>query len=67
MLRTAIASTSLGSERHETPEVRVCVRAPPSSAAVICSFVTVFTTSGPVTNMYAVSSTIIVKSVIAGE
>ena len=45
----------------------MCVRAPPSSAAVICSFVTVFTTSGPVTNMYAVSSTIIVKSVIAGE
>eukprot|EP00965_Chrysotila_dentata_P157100 5189863-Pleurochrysis_carterae.AAC.6 len=31
------------------------------------SFVTVLTTSGPVTNMYDEFSTIIVKSVIAGE
>lgn len=37
-----------------------------SSSAVTCSWVTVFTTSGPVTNKYEVSRTIMVKSVMAG-
>jgi hypothetical protein len=41
--------------------------APPSSSAVISSWVTVFTTSGPVTNMYEESFTMKMKSVIAGE
>ena len=41
--------------------------APPSSSAVTSSCVTVFTTSGPVTNMYELSFTMKMKSVIAGE
>ena len=41
--------------------------APPSSSNVTSSPVTVFTTSGPVMNMYEDSSTISTKSVIAGE
>ena len=41
--------------------------APPSSSKVTSSPVTVFTTSGPVMNMYEVSFTIRTKSVIAGE
>ncbi|MNW03695.1 hypothetical protein D3C71_1996670 [compost metagenome] len=45
----------------------VCVSAPPSSSAVTSSWVTVFTTSGPVTNMYDESLTMKMKSVIAGE
>ena len=43
------------------------VRAPPRSSKLTSSPVTVFTTSGPVMNMCAVSSTIITKSVITGE
>jgi len=34
-----------------TPDFAVCTEAPPSSSAVTTSLVTVFTTSGPVTNM----------------
>ncbi len=45
----------------------VCTEAPPSSSGVTVSLVTVFTTSGPVTNMYEVSRTMKMKSVIAGE
>ena len=45
----------------------MCVTAPPSSSAVTSSCVTVFTTSGPVTNMYELSFTMKMKSVIAGE
>ena len=41
--------------------------APPSSCCVTFSPVTVFTTSGPVMNMYEVSSTMNTKSVMAGE
>jgi hypothetical protein len=43
------------------------VCAPPSASAVTSSCVTVFTTFGPVTNMYDVFSTMKMKSVIAGE
>ena len=50
-----------------TPDFAACVTAPPSSSNVTSSPVTVFTTSGPVMNMYEVSSTISTKSVIAGE
>ena len=41
--------------------------APPSSSNVTSSPVTVFTTSGPVMNMYDSPSTMSTKSVIAGE
>jgi len=41
--------------------------APPSSSLVTVSLVTALITFGPVTNMLAVSSTITMKSVIAGE
>ena len=44
-----------------------CVIAPPSSSNETSSPSTVFTTSGPVTNMVPNLSTIITKSVIAGE
>ena len=45
----------------------MCVSAPPRSSALTSSCVTVFTTSGPVTNMYELSLTMKMKSVIAGE
>jgi hypothetical protein len=50
-----------------TPDFEACVAAPPSSSNVTSSPVTVFTTSGPVMNMYELSSTMSTKSVIAGE
>src|SRR3982750_4723787 len=50
-----------------TPDFDACVDAPPSSSNVTSSPVTVFTTSGPVMNMYEVPSTMRTKSVIAGE
>ena len=53
--------------RWATPDFDACAVAPPSSSKETVSPVTVFTTSGPVMNMYDVSSTISVKSVIAGE
>ncbi len=53
--------------RSATPLRVVCVPAPPNSSAVTSSCVTVLTTSGPVTNMYDVSLTMKMKSVMAGE
>ena len=50
-----------------TPDFDACVAAPPSSSKLTSSPVTVFTTSGPVMNMYELPSTISTKSVIAGE
>ncbi len=50
-----------------TPDFAAWVAAPPSSSNVTSSPVTVFTTSGPVMNMYDEPSTISTKSVIAGE
>ena len=44
-------STSFSKAPSETPDLVVCTEAPPSSSAVTTSLVTVFTTSGPVTNM----------------
>ncbi len=44
-----------------------CAIAPPSASFVTSSCVTSRITSGPVMNMYDVSRTITVKSVIAGE
>ena len=45
------ASASLSKARSATPDLAVWVPAPPSSSWVTSSWVTVFTTSGPVTNM----------------
>ncbi len=45
------ASTSFSKARSATPDFVVWVTAPPSSSWVTVSWVTVFTTSGPVTNM----------------
>src|SRR6185436_9203567 len=50
-----------------TPDLAEWVSAPPSSSIVTSSWVTVFTTFGPVTNMYDEPRTMYVKSVIAGE
>ena len=50
-----------------TPLREAWVCAPPSCSKLTSSPVTVFTTSGPVMNMCEVSSTIITKSVMAGE
>src|SRR6478735_4074973 len=50
-----------------TPDFAAWVEAPPSSSKVTSSPVTVFTTSGPVMNMYEEPSTMKTKSVIAGE
>ena len=50
-----------------TPDFEACVVAPPSSSNETSSPVTVFTTSGPVMNMYDEPSAISTKSVIAGE
>jgi hypothetical protein len=53
--------------RWATPEVEACVSAPPNASMVTSSGVTVFTTFGPVTNMYDVPRTMNTKSVMAGE
>ncbi len=45
------ASTSLSNAPSETEDFVVWIEAPPSSSDVTVSLVTVFTTSGPVTNM----------------
>jgi len=50
-----------------TPDFVAWVNAPPSSSNVTSSPVTVFTTSGPVMNMWLVSFTMKMKSVSAGE
>ena len=52
-----IAARHAGSDsctKCATPEVPACVSAPPSRSIVTSSCVTVFTTFGPVTNMYEV-------------
>ena len=50
-----------------TPLLLAWLIAPPSSSSVTSSPVTVFTTSGPVMNMWLLSRTMKIKSVIAGE
>ena len=64
---SASAWTSLSNARSATPERSVWVEAPPSCSWLTSSWVTVLTTSGPVTNMYELSRTMTMKSVIAGE
>src|SRR5918999_2087856 len=60
-------ASSSSAVKCATPERDAWVAAPPSSSKVTSSPVTVFTTSGPVMNMYELSSTMKTKSVIAGE
>ena len=48
------------------PDVPPCTSAPPSFSKSTSSCVTVFTTLGPVTNMYEMPRTMKMKSVIAG-
>ena len=62
-----IAAASSARVKCATPDFSACVLAPPSSSKLTSSCVTVFTTSGPVTNMKLVPSVITMKSVIAGE
>ena len=58
---------SSGETRCATPDFVACALAPPRSSKLTSSPVTVFTTSGPVMNMYDEPSVISTKSVIAGE
>ena len=60
-------SYSFFATKCATPLFIPCVIAPPKSSNEISSPKTVFTTSGPVTNIVPAFSTIITKSVIAGE
>ena len=57
---------SSGETKVATPDLVAWLLAPPSSSRVTSSPVTVFTTSGPVMNMWEVSSTMKMKSVMAG-
>ncbi len=60
-------SYSFFAAKCATPLFSAWVIAPPRSSNEISSPRTVFTTSGPVTNIVPAFSTIITKSVIAGE
>jgi hypothetical protein len=62
-----IAWVSSSTAKCATPDLELCVTAPPSSSMVTSSWVTVLMTSGPVRNMNEVSFTITMKSVSAGE
>ena len=62
-----IASASSRTAKWATPLFALCVMAPPRSSIVTSSDVTALITSGPVTNMWLVPSTMMVKSVMAGE
>ena len=57
---------SSGETKWHTPLLDAWLIAPPSSSSVTSSPVTVFTTSGPVMNMWLDSRTMKMKSVIAG-
>ena len=59
--------SSSGATRCATPDFVACADAPPRSSKLTSSPVTVFTTSGPVMNMYDEPWVISTKSVIAGE
>ena len=64
---SARPSSSVCAVKCVTPDLLACTLAPPSSSCVTTSPSTVFTTLGPVRNMYAVPSIMMVKSVRAGE
>jgi hypothetical protein len=61
------ASASSRATKWATPLFVLCVIAPPRSSIDTSSDVTALITSGPVTNMWLVPSTMTVKSVMAGE
>ena len=61
-----IDSSSESCTKCAMPEVAPCTSAPPSFSKSTSSCVTVFTTFGPVTNMYEMPRTMKMKSVIAG-
>ena len=60
-------ASSSSAAKCATPDFVACAIAPPSDSASTSSPVTVRMTSGPVMNMYDVSFTMKMKSVIAGE
>ena len=62
----AMHSSSESEAKWHTPERVAWLCAPPSSSIVTSSPVTVLITSGPVMNMWLVSRTMKMKSVIAG-
>ncbi len=64
---SSIAWSSSSKAKCATPDLVLCDIAPPSSSNPTSSPVTVLITSGPVMNMWEVSLTIPMKSVIAGE
>ena len=64
---SAIPSSSVSTANCATPDLVVCIVAPPSCSCVTSSPVTVFTTFGPVRNMFEVSFFMMMKSVSAGE
>ena len=57
----------VGGDEGATPDLVAWLMAPPSSSRVTSSPVTVFTTSGPVMNMWLDWLTMKMKSVMAGE
>ena len=61
------ASASSRQAKCATPLFELWVIAPPRSSNETSSEVTALMTSGPVTNMWLVPSTMMVKSVMAGE
>ena len=63
----SVPSSSFSTLKCATPDFPACTSAPPRSSVEISSPVTDFTTFGPVTNMYELSSVINTKSVNAGE
>mmetsp|Transcript_16976 Transcript_16976/g.46641 ORF Transcript_16976/g.46641 Transcript_16976/m.46641 type:complete len:226 (+) Transcript_16976:661-1338(+) len=66
LLMALMAATSFSNFPCATPLLLTCTLDPPRSSLVTSSLVTVLTTSGPVTNMYEVDSTMKIKSVMAG-
>ena len=60
-------SSSVSHMKCVTPLRELCVSAPPSCSLSTSSWVTAFTTSGPVMNMWLFSFTMKMKSVSAGE
>jgi len=50
-LSVAIAAASSEARKWATPDFSECAEAPPRSSWVMVSWVTVFTTAGPVTYM----------------
>ena len=60
-------ASSSGEAKWATPDLVLWAMAPPSDSKSTSSPVTVRITSGPVMNMWEVSCTMKMKSVIAGE